>query len=124
MLERLAPLAALLCYGSWAGYSNNEYGMQTATIAFAIQGSFAFASTWLLTKTLYWLVAQQAPPVNYYLVFFQCFLGLLFIPLALHLAAATPNIWQAMLPGLFIGNSYVVFLLHRLKQLAERLPAR
>ena len=119
MIERLAPFVAGLFYGGWAAYSNSEHGNHAALMAFMAQGSFAFVSTWLLAYTVTSLSRFQKAGPRHFIIFLQCSLLLLIIPVILHLLAGTPDILQAMLPGLLIGNTYLWFLVQR--QLA--LPA-
>ncbi len=113
MIERLAPWLAGMFYGGWAAYSNVEHELSNIVMAFIIQGGFAFLSTWLLTSFITWLIQRQQPSPQYRFIFLQCAAMLVFIPGGLHMAAGTPNIIQAMLPGLIIGNSYAGFLIYR-----------
>lgn len=114
MLQIFAPLLACLFYGGWAAYANAEHGNHAALMAFAVQGGFAFVSTWLLTHIVIRVVKRQPVKLNRVAIFARCSLLLVVIPLAMHLAAGTPDIFQAMFPGLIIGNGYVWLLIGRL----------
>jgi hypothetical protein len=113
VIQIAAPILAALFYGLWAGYSNYEYGLNSALSAGIIQGSFAFISTWLLTYLISWSIKRAAEPKKL-VIFSQCASLLVGIPLGLHIIASTPNILEAMLPGAIIGNSYAYGLIRRL----------
>ena len=113
----LAPYVALLAYGGWAAFSNMAFGMKPMLLAFLVQGSFAFVSTWLLTKLVIALLKQQSG--RRMPVFLLCSFLLAAIPASLHALAGTPNIFQAMLPGLILGNGYLWLLLQRLGGAAQ-----
>ncbi len=114
LVKSFAPIIAALVYGSWAGFSNWQYELSKVFMAALVQGSFAFAATWLLTSTVTWLMARHSETPRPILVFFQCAFLLLIIPAGLHFLAGTPNIIQSMLPGFVIGNIYLAFLIKSL----------
>ncbi len=122
----LIPLLAGLVYGVWAGFANSEHGFSVALRSGMGQGLYAFFSTWLVTS-----VARR----SYY--FFGCgkkggflgfaisFLVMLTLPLSVHAALATPNVWQAISPGLVWGSGYIAFYLwqfHRRVRLSPDIP--
>lgn len=117
LAPKLAPIVALVAYGSWAAYSNMAFGNRAMLLAFAVQGSFAFLSTWLLTRLVMWLLARGRS--NRAMIFTQCSFLLCSIPAGLHALAETPNILQAMLPGLVAGNAYLYTLLQKLNRLVD-----
>ncbi|WP_132702038.1 hypothetical protein [Reinekea marinisedimentorum] len=113
----LAALAALLAYGSWAAWSNHDFGMTAATKAFAAQGSFAFAATLTLTLIAASLYRRLGKTVTALAgAFGCCFVISATVPAGLHWFIGTPNIFQSILPGLIWGSvyllSYLLFL-HR-----------
>ena len=111
--ERVAPWLACVCYGAWAAFSNAEHSVGSMITAFMVQGGFAFVSTWLLARFIGWLIQQQQPDPRYPLVFMQCAIILIAVPATLHLAAGTPDIVEAMLPGVILGNGYAGLLIYR-----------
>ena len=117
IITAIAPFVAALVYGGWAAYSNLMFGLSAAIPAALVQGGFAFSSTWLLNRTVQWLVDKHvkkgfSPAHVRLIVFAECSLLLLVIPLVLHLMVGTPNIFMAMLPGLVVGNLYLIYMLH------------
>jgi len=127
------PLLAALFYGSWAAYSNYEYGIEPFLVAGLVQGSFAFAATLALALVVSWLLRWQRqtrkhptfqradeeiplPTSTVYQsaqVFVIVSILLATIPATLHYAAGTPDILQAMLPGLILGNGYLIVLIRQ-----------
>lgn len=129
-----APVFAALFYGGWAAYSNHEYGNAMMLMASLVQGSFAFTSTLLIALTVTALMNRQqrkslaslsegiaADTVNLLpvslarssIVFAQVSSLLAGIPAFMHMWAGTQEILQAMLPGLVVGNGYLVALIRR-----------
>ena len=108
---KAAPWLAAGAYGGWAAYSHWEFARSVIITAFAIQGGFAFSSTWLLNASVLWMIGKQQPTPKPVLTFCICFAALLAIPVSLHLAAGSPNMWQAILPGLTIGSAYAAWVI-------------
>ena len=112
LVNRLSPwqiaLLAALVYGAWAAFVNSEHGNQAALKAGLVQGSYAFVSTWLISfiaKSMlaYWGYSQgvrwSAMSVSW--------LVMLAIPVLLHTWQQTPDLLEAILPGLAIGSLYL-----------------
>ncbi|MGY5451544.1 hypothetical protein ACVFI8_11465 [Agarivorans sp. MS3-6] len=104
---QIALLAALL-YGAWAAFVNSEYGSNIAFKAGIVQGSYAFGSTWLISfiaKSVlqHWGYSQAVRC----LAMAVSWLVMLFIPVTLHTWQQTPDLIEAMLPGLAIGSVYL-----------------
>jgi hypothetical protein len=105
-------MLACLIYGSWAAFSNFEFGMVAAAKAFSIQGLFAFVATLslgLLAKTLYWKWGKNVSALI--ASFLVCFTIICTVPTCLHWFAGTPNITQSILPGLVWGSFYLAAIL-------------
>jgi hypothetical protein len=102
----------MLVYGGWAAFCNFPHGIAAAGIAFAIQGGFAFSSTWVLGKLLHvshHFYAHRDWAINHLrkLIFANCSAFLVGVPAVLHWLASTPNALWAMLPGLVVGHGYL-----------------
>ena len=115
-LTLLAPWIAGLFYGSWAAYSNIEHGNSAALTALTIQGGFAMLSTWLLTSFISWSIQRQHPNPKPWFTFLQTAALLIGIPAIAHNVLGTPDILQAMLPGLIVGNGYSLFVIQQMTQ--------
>lgn len=104
-------------YGTWAAWSNNEFGVVTCIKAFAAQGSFAFVATLSLTliaASLYKKLGQSGFAIAF--AFGCCFLISVTVPASIHWLIGTPRILQSMLPGLIWGSAYLMsylLFLHR-----------
>jgi len=102
-------ILALLAYGSWAAFSNIDFGLITALKAFGVQGLFAFTTTLglsLLAARLY-----RSFGANYTAILFSfllCFILIGTVPPVLHWLISTPNIFKSILPGLIWGSIYIL----------------
>lgn len=107
-------LLAGLVYGSWAAFSNHEYGVMVATKAGLGQGAYALFSTWLVTWTGIRVFQLYNGGWRGFLTgFTSSFLVMLAIPIAIHAILKTPNMWMAILPGLIWGSCYIAIYLRR-----------
>jgi hypothetical protein len=99
----VAALAALV-YGAWAGFVNREYGGDVAFRTFAAQGAYAFVATALVS----W-VARMAlgRGLTRWQAMAAASVVMVGTPLCIHLFNHTPDIFEAMLPGLIIGSIYL-----------------
>lgn len=107
-----AAIIALMLYGSWAGFSNANYGALAIFKAFLIQGLFAFSATLLLGALAGKLYRKLNATLSALaLSFIICMLIAVCVPGGLHHIFGTAEILQSMLPGLIIGNFYILALL-------------
>ena len=104
--------AAALVYGLWAFYANSEYSFITSSRAAIIQGIYAFISTLLITHVAYKVFLHYKCGVKGVTTgFCVSFIVMLILPLSVHSAFQTPDIWQTILPGLIWGSMYLFFFL-------------
>lgn len=109
---KIAALLALLGYGLWAGYCNADFGTLTAARAFAVQGLYAWTTTLLLGTLAGTLLLRFGATAGGALISYSCCLLLMgLIPWSLHSLAGTPNILISIVPGLLLGNLYLIGLL-------------
>lgn len=102
------PLAAGVIYGSWAAYANSEYGTSTMLSAGLAQGFYALFSTWIVTATASKVLTQMGPThIGMALAFIVTFAVMLAIPFSVHTLLKTPDMWQAITPGLVWGSVYI-----------------
>ena len=121
----LAPVLAFFIYGGWAAFVNSEYGTTVWLKAGLGQGCYALFSTWIVT-----LVTQKtftrvgADWRGFVLGFVAGFAIMVAIPLFIHNVLGTPDILEAIAPGLVWGSFYVMFVLRVTykQQLAELNP--
>ncbi len=114
----LISLLAGLIYGSWAAFANFEHGTAVAAKAGIGQGIYALASTWLVTLTAVYVYHKlKGGWLGFCCGFGSSFLVMLSIPLLIHSILLTPNVWQAILPGLIWGSGYIFIYL-----LKQRIP--
>lgn len=107
-----AAIIALFLYGSWAGFSNANYGTSAVISAFIIQGLFAFTATLSLGALAGKLYRQfNATRSALVLSFLICMLIALCVPSGLHFVFGTAEILRSILPGLVIGSCYIATLL-------------
>ena len=103
-----AATLAFLIYGSWAGWVNSEYGLVISLRAGLGQGVYAFFSTWVVTavarKILYKFGLNWKGMLMSFLVTFQVMLA---FPVVIHNILMTPDIIEAILPGLIWGSGYI-----------------
>ncbi|MDN3649445.1 hypothetical protein QWZ13_11025 [Reinekea marina] len=109
---KLTAILALMFYGTWASYSNFEFGYSIAITAFMIQGSFAFTSTLVSGYTALFLMKKLQHFSHYLLWSYLITMALLVsIPFVLHTVFLTPNKLLSMAPGMVIGGLYIATLL-------------
>lgn len=104
--------AALLIYGGWAVYANFEHGLHAGVTAGIVQGVYAFISTLTITliaKAVYQKCGCGVRGIC--LGFCTSFIIMITIPLSVHTAFGTPDIWQTILPGLIWGSIYLLGVL-------------
>ena len=112
-------MLAGIIYGSWAAYSNSDHGIHAAKLAGLGQGLYALFSTYIVTLTTYYCfhktkqnsLIKQSLTCRLTLSFFISFLVMLSIPIIIHSLLLTPDILEAITPGLIWGSGYVMFLL-------------
>lgn len=115
-----APLVAALVYGLWAGWVNSEHGIDTGIRVGLVQAAYAFLSTLTVAEAAKWMYSRITPSfVHLTLTFLATFFVMLAIPLAVHSIANTPDIMEAILPGLLWGSLYVLVLLIHLDRIAR-----
>lgn len=108
---QVALLAAVI-YGSWAAYSNIEYTSQVMIRAGLGQGLYAFFSTWLVSYvavTVHRKITGDKMAIA--IAFMASFFVMLWIPITIHTLLKTPDMWQAITPGLIWGSGYIAALL-------------
>lgn len=101
-------LLAACGYGLWAGWVNNEYGGDIALKTALIQGTYAFLSTSVITliatKLLRYLSFSDA---SRWVSLIVSWLVMLAIPILLHTWQDTPDLFEAITPGVLIGSIYL-----------------
>ena len=108
----LAGLLAFLVYGVWAGYVNSEYGVEIAVRSGLGQGIYAFFSTFFVTAMARRMLVKYGHGVNGIIISFSCSLiVMLAFPLTIHAILRTPDVIEAILPGLIWGTLYIVFVI-------------
>jgi len=103
-----APLLAALVFGSWAAFVNSEYGLYVAMRSGIGQGTYALFSTWIVSRTagaVFSFTGNGAQSVL--LSFVASFLVMVSIPLTIHHALGTPEVLDAILPGILWGSGYI-----------------
>lgn len=104
----VAAVLALLVYGTWAGWVNSEYGLAVALRAGFGQGIYAFISTWVVTAFARKVLAKFGPNWKGILISFSStFVVMLAFPVVIHNLLMTPDILEAILPGLIWGSGYI-----------------
>ncbi|WP_026959738.1 hypothetical protein [Aliagarivorans taiwanensis] len=116
-LQSLSPwqisLLAAVIYGSWAGWVNSDHGSMVALRAGLVQASYAFVSTALVTYIArYFLLKPWSSPWPLAAALGVGWSCLLAIPLSLHHWQNTPDIFEAIAPGLAIGTLYLYSYCH------------
>lgn len=107
-----SAILAALVYGAWAAYANAEHGSFIAARSGLGQGIYAFVSTWLVAMVAFKSVGFSNNRIlQIFIAFTLTFLVMLTIPLVIHMVLQTPNVWQAILPGLVWGSGYILVLL-------------
>jgi len=108
----LAATLAFLIYGSWAGWVNSEYGLAITLRAGLGQGIYAFFSTWVVTAVARRILYQYG--LNWkgmFISFLVTFLVMLAFPVVIHNILMTPDIIEAILPGLIWGSGYIAVVI-------------
>ncbi len=107
-LFHFAPLLAAVIFGSWAAYVNSEYGLLVLVRSGLGQGVYALFSTWIVTRTganVFSFVGGGA--YGLVVAFVATFLVMISFPLTIHHALGTPEIFNAILPGIVWGSGYI-----------------
>lgn len=118
----VAPILAALIYGVWAGWVNAEHGNHIALRVGIIQAVYAFVSTLTVAEAAKWMYRKLSPSLLHLtLTFFATFGVMLGFPLVVHYLAMTPDILEAILPGLLWGSLYILVLLISLDMQARPL---
>ncbi len=121
-ITRLAPIAAAAFFGSWAAIANSAFSPTVMLRAGLGQGLYAFAATWLVTRTACSVYRRAGRHRRGWLAGFGAALGImLVVPLTIHSVLRTPEIVAAMLPGLLWGIGYVSVLLASLSRSEPRI---
>ena len=108
----LAAMLAFLVYGSWAGWVNSEYGLAVTLRAGLGQGIYAFFSTWVVTAVARKVLFKYG--LNWKGMcasFGVTFLVMLAFPVVIHNVLMTPDIIEAILPGLIWGSGYIAVVI-------------
>ena len=112
----LAPVIAALVYGVWAGWVNSDHGVNVGLRVGLVQAAYAFVSTLTVAEAAKWLFKRSNESwLALTLVFIATFFVMLAIPVAVHWLAMTPDIIEAIAPGLLWGSLYILVLLYSLK---------
>ncbi len=102
-----AILAAVI-YGSWAGFTNSEHGFSLWIKAALAQGVYAFISTLSITHIAKFVFLKfKCGLAGIATGFLASFFVMIAIPLLVHNAVGTPDIWEAILPGMIWGSIYL-----------------
>ncbi|WP_411993156.1 hypothetical protein [Agarivorans sp. DSG3-1] len=112
LVNQLSPwqiaLLAALVYGAWAAFVNSEHGNGVALKAGLVQGSYAFVSTWLISFIAKWMLLRWGfSQTVRWSAMSVSWLVMLAIPVVLHTWQKTPDLVEAILPGLAIGSLYL-----------------
>ncbi len=120
----MAPLLAALVFGGWAAFVNREYGPIVTLRSGMGQATYALFSTWIVSRTVVNVFSFAGRGVQGVLCsFVVSFLLMISIPLAIHYALATPEIFNAILPGIVWGSGYVATYLWVLSRDSRRTAA-
>lgn len=107
-----AAILAFLIYGSWAGWVNSEYGLAITLRAGLGQGIYAFFSTWVVTAVARKILYKYGLNWKGMLIsFLVTFLVMLAFPVVIHNILMTPDIIEAILPGLIWGSGYIAVVI-------------
>lgn len=102
-----AILAAII-YGAWAGFANSEHGLSIWVKAALAQGVYAFISTLSITHIAKFVFLKFKCGLSGIIIgFLASFVVMIAIPLIVHNAIGTPDIWEAILPGIIWGSIYL-----------------
>ena len=105
MNRNLAACLALLVYGSWAAFVNAEHGAHMAWRAGLGQGLYDFASTWMVTAMAREALRRLGTSLGgVALSFVLSFAVMLCFPLLIHAVLGTIDVWEAIAPGLVVGQ--------------------
>ena len=108
----IAGTLAFIIYGSWAAWVNSEYGIEVSLRAGLGQGIYAFFSTWFVTAVARNMLARYgAGWFGKAISFTTAFLVMLAFPAVIHNVLRTPDIIEAILPGLIWGSGYIGFVI-------------
>ena len=116
-----APLLAALVFGGWAAFVNREYGPVVTIRSGMGQAVYALFSTWIVSRTAvrtFSIAGRGAQGVFW--GFVVSFMVMISIPLTIHYALATPEIFNAILPGIVWGSGYIATYLWVLARDARR----
>lgn len=112
LINLLNASLAFLIYGGWAAFVNSEYGLAVLIRSGLGQGVYAFFSTWMVTavarKVLFHYGSNWR---GFALSFLASFFIMLACPLTVHAILQTPEVIQAILPGLIWGSFYIAFVI-------------
>ena len=104
----MAPVLAAVVFGSWAAFVNSEYGLLVLIRSGLGQGIYAFFATWIVTRTAANVFAfTGGGPHGLIMSFIASFLVMICFPLTIHHALGTPEILNAILPGVLWGSGYI-----------------
>jgi len=118
-LFRFAPLLAAVVFGGWAAFVNSEYGLFVSARSGLGQAIYALFSTWIVTITAANVFSRFGGGAQGFLAGFAAsFLAMISIPLTIHHALGTPEIFNAILPGILWGSGYISIYLWSLSRSA------
>ncbi len=105
----LSCIAALLCYGGWAFYANQDYGFNVASKAALTQGSYSFILTLLLSGVMeYFYRIWRRQKWRYPITVGATCLTLYATSWGVNALLGTPEILVTIFPGAVIGTVYTV----------------
>ena len=108
----IAGVLAFIIYGGWAAWVNSEYGFDVTLRAGLGQGIYAFFSTWFVTAIARKMLARYGIGLLGKTVsFMSAFLVMLAFPIVIHNILKTPDILEAIFPGLIWGSGYIGFVI-------------
>lgn len=111
-INLLAATLAFIVYGGWAAWVNSEYALAVTLRAGIGQGTYAFFSTWFVTAVARKVLSVYGPRWKGMLASFSAaFLVMLAFPLSIHAVLMTPDVMEAILPGLVWGSGYIAFVI-------------
>lgn len=104
----LAPLVALLVFGSWSYWVHLPEGIAAALRAGLTQGAYAVLSTVALRSLVVALYAGLgAQPGGLLWTYLISVVAIIVVPATLHTLLGNLHVWLAIAPGVAIGMVYI-----------------
>jgi hypothetical protein len=109
---KLAPLWALLGYGTWSAVINYYYHADNFLLSGLAQGSYAFITTLILRLTVLRLYKSLHKNLHAKLFTYALSFALMvIIPFVIHFLIDTQEIFYSILPGAIMGGIYLYMIL-------------